>query len=146
MILRWIKKDPLIHLLAVILTPLFIGILIIAGIIIYGLIQIFDPNYEEFGPTIALYSTKECIELEKPHFSASETCLVYALSISMYKSNPPFLYEGIKKAVSGVSGRFNGLNFNPLDPSQWSCSVEGRIILNIQEKLSKKTYKCWPNF
>lgn len=145
MILKWIKKDPLVRLIAVILTPLFIGIVIIAGFFIYSLIQIFDPNYEEFGPTVALYNTKECVEIEKPYFSASEDCLIYARNISTYKNNPPSLYEGIKRVVSGVSGRFEGLDFNPLDPSQWNCSVEGRIINDIQEKLSKKTYKCWPN-
>ncbi len=141
---KWVKKDPLVHWLVIILTPLFIILLIIVGLIIYGLIQLFDPNYEEFGSTIALYKTKDCVELENPSFSASESCFVYASSIGMYKNKPPSLYEGIQRVVRGVSGRFKGISFNPLDSSQWSCSVEGKIINNIQEKVQeKKIYKCW---
>lgn len=140
----WFKKDPLLHGILILCGSILFAIVVIVSLFTYGLLRLFDPNYEEFGPTIALYKTKDCIEFEKPHFSSSEDCLVYVSNISMYKNNPPSLYEGIKRVVSGVSKRFEGLNFNPLDPLEWSCSVEGRVINDVQEKLSKKTYKCWP--
>lgn len=141
--MRWFKKDPLLHGILIFLTPVFIGLFV--SLFVYSFIQLFDPNYEEFGPVIALYKSRDCIELDKPYFSASENCLGYARSISMYKDNPPSLDEGIKIAVEGVAKRFERSNFNPLDPLQWSCSVEGRAISDIQEKVQdKKTYKCWP--
>lgn len=142
MMFKWIKKDPLVHWLAIILTPLFIILLIISGSIIYGVITIFDPNYEEFGPFITLYKSKDCAEPKKPQYG---NCLVYGYGPSIYKNNPPTLYQEIEIVTAGVKGRFEGIDFNPLNASQWECSVDGIIISNIQEKVQdKKTYKCWP--
>lgn len=144
MMLRWIKKDPLIHSLATIFASLFISILIIVGLIGYGFIQLFDPNYEEYGPSITLYKSKDCAEPENQQFGS---CLVYGYAPSIYKSNPPTLYQEIKTVIPGIKGKFEGISFDPLNPSQWECSVDGRIISDLQEKVQdKKTYKCWPNF
>lgn len=134
--LQWIKKYPFI--------PLFIGFLLVAGLIIYGIyITLFDPNYVEFGPIVAFFKAKNCAKPEKPEWSSGD-CLFYARSISIFKNNPPILSQAVKTAIKEVRGKFNELNFDPLDPSQWICSVDGKLI-DLAEKIQyKKTYKCWP--
>lgn len=140
--IKWFKKDPFLHGVFILCTPVFIGLLLIVGLFIYINIQLLDPNYVEFGPFITLYKSKDCA---KPEASQYGDCLVYGNGTGIYKNNPPTLYQEIKTVVAGVSERFKTINFNPLDPSQWECSVDGRIISNIQERVQvKKTYKCWP--
>lgn len=139
---KWIKKDPLVRSLFLILTPLFIILCVIIGFSIYGIIKISDPNYKEFGPFITLYKSKDCAKPENPQYGS---CLVYGNGPSIYKNNPLTLYQEIEIVTAGVKGRFEGIDFNPLNASQWECSIDGRIISNLQEKVQdKRTYKCWP--
>lgn len=139
--IKWFKKAPLLHGLLILCTPLFIGLLVIVGLFIYGFVRLFDPNYVEFGPMIVLYKAKNCANPEDD--SRYGDCSEYGYAPSIYKNNPPTLYQEIKRVV--VSGRSENIDFNPSGSTQWECSVDGRIINDTQEKVQgKETYKCWP--
>lgn len=161
--LNWFKKNPLIHGI-ILLSAIPAAILIlVVSIYIYGFAIMFNPNYEEFGPRIALYKAQDCAEINTQSIRTSDCLLLGFYLESMWKNNPKTLDKVVEGAanvkerddkqpiliqfISAIifSKRLPALEGYPEKGNQWICSKNGEIILyNTKELAGQTFYKCWP--
>ncbi len=163
LMLNWFKKDPLLHVFFVLLTIPGIVLVLIIGFLIYGIFELFNPNYEEFGPKILLYKAQNCAEIDKPdNYWNSNQCYITIYHEGMWRNNPdplskivehaatqpeiknhPTLWEMISLLTSPK--RLPALEGYPQKGAQWVCSKNSQIIADITtEPALQAYYKCWP--
>jgi hypothetical protein len=123
----------------------------------------FHPDYEEFGPKIALYKAQECVNISQEYPESSECVLLDFYMESMWKSSPKSLDKVVQSAANVQEYDDNqsifmqivsslitpkplpSLKNYPKKGSQWICSQKGRIIEDItKEFVTPSQYKCWP--
>lgn len=116
--------------------------------------------YNEFGMFIALYKSKDCVNIKTSALNSNDyvDCLIYGHAVSAGLFNSKTLYEGLNYVINVVPERdareplkYRGnlierLRIFPKDPSLWLCATDGKIIGdNKKEKIwLKGQYKCWP--
>lgn len=147
--ISWLKKDPLIHGIIALLSILLI---LIISWVIHSVLQIYDPNFIEFGPQVVLYKAKNCAEIDKLSYSSSpsinNSCYITHWLDGMYKNDTKTLDKIVESAANEQEGLFKplpALNGYPKKGNEWNCSLDSRLIIdNSKEVVQPALYKCWP--
>lgn len=110
----------------------------------------FDPNYEEFGPQVALNKSKECAEIDS--LAVNNSCKLIWWLESMDVKHPKTLDKIVEEAANAknlpnIFQRLPKLSGYPKESSGWKCSVNGIMISDNSKEVTRKgtLYKCWPN-
>lgn len=148
--LKWIKRDPVIHITCLIILPFAVLLAIFIGLFIYSAFRIFfDPNYEEFGPQVALYEHKDCADIQERIFNTP--CNLALWLESMDIKHPKTLNKAVEEAANAkrlpnIFQRLPKLSGYPNKSSGWECSINGKLIPNNSTEVTQKgtLYKCWP--
>lgn len=144
---NWFKKDPLIHgVIAFLLIPLIL-IFFITVFILYGFLELFNPNFIEYGPQVRLYKAKDCAEIDKGITDTS--CFLAQWLEGMYRDSTKTLDKVVEAAANekeySIFKRLPILEGYPKKGKEWGCSVEGKLIPdNSVEIVQPVLYKCWP--
>lgn len=155
--MKWFKKDPLIHGIITIFSVLLILVILFFAYIGYTVKRFWDPNYIEWGYQIVLYDSKNCPELAM--YSMEGPCFLATVLNSMYKNDTKTLDKGIESLINKKKGLFDDpffktslkLNNYSKNGNEWNCiydnksgSVNLPILNNSTEIIRHGTYKCWP--
>ncbi len=158
--ISWFIRNPLLHGLILFLT-IPAAFLTIIVFLIYDLLILFNPNYEEFGPNVSLYKTQGCVDINKPVYINKE-CFLAIGHEGMWKNNPQTLAKVVEDVANqndfihhpNLTQTFQLIFFPkplpaligyPKAGNQWICSKNGEIIPdNTTERVQAIVYKCWP--
>ncbi len=108
--------------------------------------------YKELGQLIALYKSKECVNINIPVYVGLEDCYIYTNAVGDNLLVPKNLNNALNEMINIIPKRDseyesikNILKNFPKNPSEWICATNGKIVQNNdQEKILGKQYKCWP--